>query len=72
MLSFLISNAIIVSQALTGMTPCTTEYDQNSTYVNIDNVQSLTVTAKMIESNAKTRSVVSINNKTKNKGVNKY
>jgi cell wall-associated NlpC family hydrolase len=43
MLSFLISNAIIVSQALTGMTPCTLESRELSDYMNQANAQSITI-----------------------------
>lgn len=46
MLSFIISNAIIVSQALTGMTPVSLESRDYSDYLNQPNAQSITVTSE--------------------------
>lgn len=46
MLSFIISNAIIVTQALTGMTPCSLESRDYSDYMNQANVQSITTTSE--------------------------
>jgi len=46
MLSFLISNAIIVSQALTGMTPGTLESREYSYYLNQQQSQTITVTSQ--------------------------
>ena len=46
MLSFIISNAILVSQALTGMTPATIETREISDFVNQRNIQSLEVTSE--------------------------
>lgn len=46
MLSFIISNAILVSQALTGMTPATLESREYSDYSNQTNAQQLVVTAQ--------------------------
>lgn len=45
MLSFLISNAIIVTQALTGMTPVALESGVKSDYINQANAQSITITS---------------------------
>ncbi len=46
MLSFIISNALLVTQALTGMTPATLESREYSEYLNQSNLQSLVVTAE--------------------------
>lgn len=46
MLSFIISNAIIVSQALTGMTPATLESRDYSDYLNQADAQSITVVSE--------------------------
>jgi cell wall-associated NlpC family hydrolase len=46
MLSFIISNAILVSQALTGMTPATLESREYSDYMNRNDVQTITVTSQ--------------------------
>ena len=46
MLSFIISNAILVTQALTGMTPATLENTGTSDYLSSDNVQTITVTSE--------------------------
>jgi cell wall-associated NlpC family hydrolase len=46
MLSFIISNAILVSQALTGMTPATLESREYSDYSNQANAQSMTVVSQ--------------------------
>ena len=46
LLSFIISNAILVTQALTGMTPGTLENEEISNYLNRPGVQSLTITAE--------------------------
>jgi cell wall-associated NlpC family hydrolase len=46
MLSFIISNAILVSQALTGMTPGTLESRELTNYQYSSNTQSLTVTSQ--------------------------
>jgi cell wall-associated NlpC family hydrolase len=59
MLSFIISNAILVSQALTGMTPAAVESREISNYVNQANAQSLVVTAEAAQ-NA-TRDDITVN-----------
>ena len=46
MLSFIISNAIIVTQALTGMTPDALESRVTSDYLNQANAQSITITSE--------------------------
>lgn len=46
MLSFIISNAIIVSQALTGMTPATLESRELSSYLNQPGAQSIVVVSE--------------------------
>ena len=46
MLSFIISNAIIVTQALTGMNPAPLESRELSDYLNQPNVQSIIVTTE--------------------------
>lgn len=46
MLSFIISNAIIVTQALTGMTPDALESRVQSEYLNQANMQTITVTSQ--------------------------
>jgi hypothetical protein len=46
MLSFIISNAVIVTQALTGMTPGTLESRVVSDYVNQVNSQSITIVSQ--------------------------
>ena len=46
MLSFIISNAILATQALTGMTPATLESREISEYLNQGNLQTITVTAE--------------------------
>ena len=46
MLSFIISNAIIVSQALTGMTPATLESREISDYLNQPGAQSITIVSE--------------------------
>ena len=46
MLSFLISNAILVTQALTGMTPCALDSREYSNYSNLPNAQSLVVASE--------------------------
>ena len=46
MLSFIISNAILVSQALTGMTPVALESREISNYSNQSNAQSLLVSSE--------------------------
>lgn len=46
MLSFIISNALLVTQALTGMTPATLESREISEYLNQSNLQTMTVTAE--------------------------
>lgn len=59
MLSFIISNAILVSQALTGMTPATLESRVNLDYINQRDAQSLVVTTEA--SQDATRDDITIN-----------
>ena len=59
MLSFIISNAILVSQALTGMTPATLESREISNYSNQSNAQSLSVSSEA--SQDATRDDVTVN-----------